>query len=126
MVYLWFYMVFCIITGDGFFADKDLLYTECDAFIPKVRGLTILNGGLAGAEELALEYALERKLYIKKLYPDFSLHGAQAPYMRNEHMMRVATHMIAFVKSEKCNKVLSHLIKTAKNSRICLKIVLYS
>lgn len=49
-----------------------------------------------GADTLALRYADERKLTKIMFPPNWKFHRRYAGFLRNEEMLSIATHLVAF------------------------------
>lgn len=75
-------------TLDGLFGDTELFRDRAE--------IKIVSGMAKGADTLAIRYADERKM-TKILFPaNWRLHPRRAGFLRNEDMLTVATHLIAF------------------------------
>lgn len=62
----------------------------------KMRDIKIISGMAKGADTLAIRYADEHKL-TKILFPaNWKLYPRTAGFLRNEDMLCIATHLIAF------------------------------
>ena len=62
----------------------------------KMRDIKIISGMAKGADTLAIRYADEHKL-TKILFPaNWKLYPRTAGFLRNEDMLSIATHLIAF------------------------------
>ena len=73
---------------------NDLFYNST-TFI-KSRTIKIISGMAKGADTLAIRYADEHKL-TKILFPaNWKLYPRAAGFLRNEDMLSIATHLIAF------------------------------
>ncbi len=90
-----------IVAGGRDFSDYDLmketldnLFWDSDVFEGKV--IKIVSGMARGADTLAIDYADENEL-TKILFPvNWKFHKHLAGLFRNEDMLSVGTHLIAF------------------------------
>ena len=72
---------------------NDLFYNSTNF---KKRDIKIISGMAKGADTLAIRYADEHKL-TKILFPaNWKLYPRAAGFLRNEDMLSIATHLIAF------------------------------
>ena len=73
----------------------DDLFYKSTSFIGS-RPIKIISGMAKGADTLAIRYADEHKL-TKILFPaNWKLYPRAAGFLRNEDMLSIATHLIAF------------------------------
>ena len=90
-----------IIAGGRDFDDYEYMSSKLrevmtDAAICDHRSVKIISGMAKGADTLAIRYADEHKL-TKILFPaNWKLHPRLAGFLRNEDMLSIATHLIAF------------------------------
>lgn len=74
----------------------DELFYYSNKFKTEWRDIKIISGMAKGADTLAIRYADECKL-TKILFPaNWKLHPRVAGFLRNEDMLSIATHLIAF------------------------------
>lgn len=78
--------------------------------------IKIISGMAPGADTLAIRYADEHQL-TKILFPaNWKLHPRLAGFLRNEDMLSVATHLIAFWDGQSHGT--QHMIEIAKEKGI--------
>ena len=110
-----------IVAGSRSFNDYDLLeqeldklFNENDEFVGKE--IKIISGMALGADALAIDYADKHKL-TKILFPaNWKRYPLVAGFLRNEDMLSVATHLVAFWDGESTGT--RHMIEIAKGKGI--------
>ena len=110
-----------IVAGSRCFNDYGLLEQELDKlfkgndeFVGKE--IKIISGMALGADTLAIEYADKHKL-TKILFPaNWKRYPLVAGFLRNEDMLSVATHLVAFWNGESTGT--RHMIEIAKGKGI--------
>ena len=86
--------------------------------------IKIISGMADGADTLAIRFADEFEL-TKILFPaNWKLHHRMAGFLRNEDMMEIATHLVAFWDGK--SKGTQHIIELAKNKGIPYRIFIYN
>ena len=94
--------------------ELDKLFKENDEFVGKE--IKIISGMAIGADALAIDYADKHKL-TKILFPaNWKRYPLVAGFLRNEDMLSVATHLVAFWDGESTGT--RHMIEIAKGKGI--------
>lgn len=57
----------------------------------------IISGGAKGADQLARDYARKNHIPLKEFLPDWSRYGKAAGPIRNNQIVKEATHILAFL-----------------------------
>lgn len=110
-----------IVAGSRSFSDYgvlgkelDKLFAENDEFVGKE--IKIISGMARGADTLAIDYADKRKL-TKILFPaNWKRYPRAAGFLRNEDMLLLATHLVAFWDGDSSGT--RHMIEIAKGKGI--------
>ena len=90
--------------------ELDKLFKENDEFVG--REIKIISGMALGADALAIDYASNHNL-TKILFPaNWKRYSRIAGFLRNEDMLSVATHLIAFWDGK--SNGTRHMIEIAK------------
>ena len=106
-----------IVAGSRGFFDYELMCRELDKLFNESRmfagrEVKIISGMADGADSLAIRYADERKL-TKILFPaNWKRYSRVAGFLRNEDMLSVATHLVAFWDGKSSGT--RHMIEIAK------------
>lgn len=106
-----------IVTGSRCFNDfvflkqeLDKLFNENEEFVGKE--IKIISGVALGTDALAIDYADKHKL-TKILFPaNWKRYPLVAGFLRNEDMLSVATHLVAFWDGKSTGTL--HMIEIAK------------
>ena len=56
----------------------------------------IISGGARGADTLARQYALENKIHLTEILPNWNLHGKSAGFKRNIEIVNKCEQLVAF------------------------------
>lgn len=110
-----------IVTGSRCFNDfgflkqeLDKLFNENEEFVGKE--IKIISGVALGTDALAIDYANKHKL-TKTLFPaNWKRYPRIAGFLRNEDMLSVATHLVAFWDGKSSGT--RHMIEIAKGKGI--------
>lgn len=110
-----------IVTGSRCFNDfgflkqeLDKLFNENEEFVGKE--IKIISGVALGTDALAIDYAYKHKL-TKILFPaNWKRYPRIAGFLRNEDMLSVATHLVAFWDGK--SNGTRHMIDIAKEKGI--------
>ena len=99
--------------------ELDKLFNESNEFFGKE--IKIISGMADGADTLAIRYADERKL-TKILFPaNWKRYSRVAGFLRNEDMLSVATHLVAFWDGKSSGT--RHMIEIAEAKGIPVWVV---
>ena len=115
-----------IVAGSRGFFDYELMCRELDKLFNESRmfagrEIKIISGMADGADSLAIRYADERKL-TKILFPaNWKKYSRVAGFLRNEAMLSVATHLVAFWDGKSSGT--RHMIEIAQAKGIPVWIV---
>ena len=94
--------------------ELDKLFNENEEFVGKE--IKIISGVALGTDALAIDYADKHKL-TKILFPaNWKRYPRIAGFLRNEDMLSVATHLVAFWDGESTGT--RHMIEIAKEKGI--------
>ncbi len=112
-----------IVAGGRDFDDYQLMSEVLDDYFTDKADARIISGMAHGADALAIRYADEHKM-TKVLFPaNWKRHPRRAGFLRNEDMLEVATHLVAFWDGESHGT--KHMIDIAKEKGIPIKIINY-
>lgn len=118
-----------IVAGGRDFEDYDYLSTTLDELFNDTRlfrnkeEIKIVSGMAKGADMLAIRYADERRM-TKILFPaNWKLYPRSAGFLRNEDMLSVATHLIAFWDGNSHGT--QHIIEEARKKGISVWVLNY-
>lgn len=117
-----------IVAGGRDFENYEFLSAKLDELFEKFsdfkkQQITIISGMAKGADTLAIRYADERNL-TKVLFPaNWKKYPLIAGFLRNEDMLSIATHLIAFWDGKSSGT--KHMIEIAKKKGISVWIFDY-
>lgn len=78
-----------LVCGDRKYVDRDKVYDVLDAYHSRIGPtMLLLNGGAAGADTLAREWAVDRKVDHMTLYAKWQVFGKSAGPIRNRRMAK--------------------------------------
>lgn len=78
-----------LVCGDRDYSDREKIYHVLDAYLARIGpDLLIINGGATGADTIAREWAVDRKVDHLTLYAKWALHGKGAGPQRNKRMAK--------------------------------------
>ena len=111
-----------VISGYREFEDYALFTDSLNIFI-KQYGVPkkILFGDCRGTDALAKKYVLENKLNYKIYFADWKTHGLSAGPKRNNEMIDIGTHLLAFL--DKKSKGTKQAIQYATQNNLTVKII---
>ena len=99
--------------------ELDKLFNENEEFVGKE--IKIISGVALGTDALAIDYAGKYKL-TKILFPaNWKRYPLVAGFLRNEDMLSVATHLVAFWDGKSSGT--HHMIEIAKEKGIPVWVV---
>ena len=107
-------MVSAIVCGGRAYADKSKLYIALDRAIAKFGIDTVIEGGATGADTLAREFALERKLSVIEFRADWGL-GNRAGPVRNMMLLAQKPDMVIAFPGQNGT---AHMIKCARTAGV--------
>lgn len=113
------------ISGYRYFTDYKKIVRSMDIFIEKY-GLphTMYFGECSGTDKLALRYVIENsdKIFDYKIfYADWKKYGLRAGPIRNEEMIKISTHLLAFEHEN--SKGTKNAISLAKKYKLNVMII---
>lgn len=115
-----------IIAGGREFSDYQLLSSRMDSLLAnKVNEgpVAIVCGKARGADTLGERYAKERGYQVLYFPADWDRLGKRAGYVRNEEMAKNADALVAFWDGQ--SKGTKHMIETAREYRLAVRVVRY-
>lgn len=118
-----------IIAGGRDFDDYKYMSAQLDELFWKSScfgeyPIKIISGMAKGADTLAIRYADEHRL-TKILFPaNWKSHPRIAGFLRNEDMLSIATHLVAFWDGESSGT--KHMIEIAKEKGIPVWVYQYT
>ncbi len=116
-----------IVAGGRDFTDYTLMCKTLDEIFSKdpfdEKRVKIISGMAKGADTLAIRYADERGL-TKILFPaNWKKEPLLAGFLRNEDMLSIATHLVAFWDGQSHGT--AHMIEIAKEKGIPVWVINY-
>jgi len=90
-------MIYLAIVGSRNFTDREFFNQKLTEFVEKQSDeITVISGGARGVDTLAEKWANDQSYPIKVFPADWKQYGKSAGPRRNQQIVEVATHMIAF------------------------------
>lgn len=80
----------------------------------------IISGGAKGIDRCARNYALENRIGILEILPEYELYGRRAPLLRNDWIIKLCDMMYIFWdgKSRGSHYVIKKCIETGKPHKV--------
>ena len=99
--------------------ELDKLFNENEEFVGKE--IKIISGMALGTDALAIDYADKHKLTKILFSANWKRYPLVAGFLRNEDMLSVATHLVAFWDGESTGT--RHMIEIAKTKGIPVWVI---
>ncbi len=116
-----------IVCGTRDFNDKSLLQKTLDSVLSGMQSVEIISGGCRGADTYGEEYALARKISVKRFPAEWDKYGRAAGPIRNRQMLEYATAgnatVIAFWDGK--SKGTMNMIQTAQKQGANVHVINY-
>lgn len=116
-----------IIAGGRDFNDYDLLCNEVilllEQSITPLELVEIVSGGASGADKLGEVFAQEYKLPVKRFPADWKTFGRAAGPIRNSHMAKYGSHLVAFWDGK--SRGTANMMKLADENGLICKTVIF-
>ncbi len=113
-----------IVAGGRDFCDYALMSATLEEYFKDKSEAKIISGMADGADTLAIRYADEHKM-TKILFPaNWKRHPRRAGFLRNEDMLTIATHLVAFWNGKSHGT--QHMIEIAKAKGIPVAVIRYA
>lgn len=106
-------MKYLLIAGSRTFEERELLYRVVDEVLAGDNEAVIIEGGAAGADSLAKDYALEHGLELLEFKADWKQYGRAAGPKRNDEMVN-------YIK-EKDGEALYFWDEESKGTKQCIE-----
>lgn len=79
-----------IVTGGRNYSDRESMFSFMDEVHSRCGGITLLiEGGASGADFLARQWAVLRRISLKSFPADWKTHGKAAGPIRNSEMLKL-------------------------------------
>jgi hypothetical protein len=113
-----------LVCGGREYDNRDKLYHVLDVYYAKIGpDMLLINGGAPGADTLAREWAVDRKVDHLTLYAKWSIFGRSAGPIRNRRMAKKRPRLVlAFHPDIDKSKGTRDMIEVAKQRRIKHKV----
>jgi len=118
-----------IVAGGRDFDDYEYMSTKLDELFWRSSSfdeypIKIISGMAKGVDTLAIRYADEHRM-TKILFPaNWKFHPRIAGFLRNEDMLSIATHLVAFWDGKSSGT--KHMIEIAKEKEIPVWVYQYN
>lgn len=119
------HMVKVLVCGGRDYANRARVNQILDAAVERLDLTAIVQGGQTGADTLAKEWAIARKLQCETFYADWDRLGNAAGPIRNKRMLDEAKPelVIAFPTPGAPNKGTNGMIKLAKDAGLVVHVI---
>jgi hypothetical protein len=112
-----------IIAGGRNFSDYDLLSSNLHRLLSKKIEVEIVSGMARGADSLALQYAKENSIPVKKFPANWDKDGNSAGYKRNVQMAEYADACVCFWNGK--SKGTADMIRVARLYKLHVRVIKY-
>lgn len=85
-----------VVTGSRDWRDAEKVNDALDLALAFNRNMRLVQGGAAGADRLAYDWAKERDVPVATFAPDYQQPSPQRYHERNDRMLDIADQVIAF------------------------------
>lgn len=99
--------------------SRNLVVNNLSDYLPE-EVTEIVSGGAKGIDTCAKLYALQNKIKLTEILPEYSLYGRGAPLKRNLQIIRYADLVLAFWDGK--SKGTEFVIKNCEKENIPIKI----
>jgi hypothetical protein len=115
-----------IVAGSRTFDDYALLDHTLTHLLQRLtpEDTVIVSGTAKGADTLAEHWAWQHRFDVLRFPAQWDVHGKRAGYVRNEEMLKVATHLVAFWDGQ--SRGTADMIGRMRRLGKPVKIVMYS
>jgi hypothetical protein len=112
-----------IVAGSRTFADYELLDRKLTYFLQRLTpdDTAIVSGTAKGADQMGEHWAWQRRFEVLRFPAQWDVHGRRAGYIRNEEMLKVGTHLVAFWDGQ--SRGTAHMIDTARKKGFKVVVV---
>lgn len=112
-----------LVCGSRDYDDRDKVYHVLDAYLARIgHTMMVISGGARGADELAREWAVDRKVDHMVLYAKWQLSPKGAGPIRNRRMAAKKPRLVlAFSKDFDNSRGTADMIKVAEKLEIKVK-----
>ncbi len=110
-----------VVAGSRQFNDYALLEEKLDKILSLKQDVQIVSGKARGADTLAIKYAKEKGLSLKKFPADWGNEGYLAGFKRNVQMAQYADAVVAFWDGKSTGT--QHMIRMAIKYQLQLRII---
>ena len=112
-----------IVAGSRTFTDYALLDRKLTHILQRLtpEDAVIVSGTAKGADTLAEHWAWQHRFEVLRFPAQWDVHGKRAGYIRNEEMLKVATHLVAFWDGQ--SRGTAHMIDIARKKGLKVAVV---
>ena len=110
-----------VVSGCRHYNRYDFFSKIMDKLLEKFDNIVIIEGGARGVDAMAKRYAGERGYLRIEVMADWKAYGKSAGAIRNERMLEMADHVIAFWDHKSPGT--GNMIKIARKANVGLDIV---
>ena len=112
-----------IVVGGRDFADYALLQSTLQHLLSKKTEVEIVSGVARGADSLAIQFAYQHNIPVKKFPTNWNLHGKSAGYKRNIQMAEYADACVCFW--DRKSKGTADMIRLSGQYKLQLRVISY-
>lgn len=113
-----------LVCGGRDYTNQEEIYRVLDAYLARLGPfMMIISGGATGADSLAREWAVDRRVDHMILHAKWDLHGRAAGPIRNRRMAkRNPKYVLAFHSNIEESKGTKDMVKVARAAGIKTKV----
>ena len=112
-----------IVAGGRDFTNYALLHSTLQHLLSKKSDVEIVSGVARGADSLALQFATQNNLPVKKFPANWNQHGKSAGFKRNKQMAEYADACVCFWDGQ--SKGTADMIRLSGHYKLQLRIIRY-
>lgn len=113
-----------LVCGGRDYKDRDKIYHVLDAQLAKIGDkMLLINGGAPGADTIAREWAVDRKVDHLTLYAKWDRFGRAAGPIRNRRMAKKGPRLVlAFHEDLNRSKGTKDMVRRSRDMKIKTKV----
>ena len=108
-----------LVCGSRYYKDQEKIFHVLDAYLARIGpSMLLINGGAPGADDLARQWAISRKVDHLTLYAKWELEGKAAGPIRNSRMLRKKPRLVlAFHEDPELGRGTRDMVTKARKAK---------
>lgn len=113
-----------LVCGSRYYTNVDRMFEVLDAYYARIGPrMMLIVGGAEGADEIARQWAVERKVDHQVYYAKWAIDGRSAGPIRNRRMLRKKPKQVLAFKIDEPgeNRGTNHMVRIAREAGVKAK-----